>query len=392
MNIFRSITARFLLTFIPVFIIATGATLYLVANWYVDRQGDELSARIGSQIGKVSGKLDAKLVGENPAFVRKLLNTMMSDPAMTCIDIKSKVNGVDKSYSQPRNLGCEVLNPEKSLSVMLPQMKGYTLMVGFTEQELRTNKQEAYYLAGLVTLIALVFVTLLAVLSFRNSVASPIGRLLRSFKQLENGTYEQVEFHRNDEMGRLCNAFNDMTNELQRKETELQQALLEAQSGDKAKSEFLANMSHEIRTPMNGVMGMAELLASTDLNQKQQMFTGVIVKSAQSLLTIINDILDFSKLDAGQLELDPAPFNMSEAISDVVTLISAKAAEKDLELITRIDPVLQDNVIGDVGRIRQIVMNLLGNAVKFTDQGHVFVNVEPVGDVVNDLQKIRFSV
>lgn len=150
----------------------------------------------------------------------------------------------------------------------------------------------------------------------------------------------------------------------------------QAETADRAKSEFLANMSHEIRTPMNGVMGMAELLARTELDDKQKMFTNVIVKSGAALLTIINDILDFSKIDAGQLKLDPKPFCLAEAIEDVAALMLSGAAEKDLELIVRIDPDLPTMLVGDAGRLRQVVTNLIGNAVKFTDRGHVYVNVE----------------
>ena len=149
----------------------------------------------------------------------------------------------------------------------------------------------------------------------------------------------------------------------------------DARVADRAKSEFLANMSHEIRTPMNGVMGMAELLSKTDLNTKQRMFTDVIVKSGAALLTIINDILDFSKIDAGQLGLDPAPFKLADSIEDVATLVSSRLIENDVELFVRIDPRLPEMFVGDVGRIRQVVTNLLGNAVKFTENGHVLVEV-----------------
>ena len=149
-----------------------------------------------------------------------------------------------------------------------------------------------------------------------------------------------------------------------------------ASLADRAKSEFLANMSHEIRTPMNGVMGMAELLIKTKLDDKQKTFADIIVKSGNALLTIINDILDFSKIDAGQMELDPAPFSLTEAIEDVAALVSTKIQEKDLELVVHISPEMPTSLVGDVGRIRQIVTNLVGNAVKFTEAGHVLVEAK----------------
>ncbi|MGX8011592.1 response regulator [Mesorhizobium sp. ORM8.1] len=172
----------------------------------------------------------------------------------------------------------------------------------------------------------------------------------------------------------LIGSTTDIT-ELKQREAELSEARQRAVLADRAKSEFLANMSHEIRTPMNGVLGMAELLAKSELDPKQKTFTDIIVKSGNALLTIINDILDFSKIDAGQLVLDPAPFNLAEAIEDVATLVSTRAKEKDLELIVRVQPGLDGQFVGDVGRIRQIVTNLLGNAVKFTDEGHVLVDI-----------------
>ncbi len=176
------------------------------------------------------------------------------------------------------------------------------------------------------------------------------------------------------ENGGGVTTYTDVTQDRKR-QSELDDARCAAQAADRSKSEFLANMSHEIRTPMNGVMGMAELLCKTELDARQKVFADVIIKSGASLLTIINDILDFSKLDAEQMELDPSPFKLSDAIEDVATLVSSRVSEKDLELIVRVDPALPDMLVGDVGRIRQIVTNLMSNAVKFTEAGHVYVDV-----------------
>ncbi len=174
--------------------------------------------------------------------------------------------------------------------------------------------------------------------------------------------------------GRDVVVFSDITG-LKSREEELRRLVTRAETADKAKSEFLANMSHEIRTPMNGVLGMAELLAKSNLDTRQKTFIDIMVKSGNALLTIINDILDFSKIDAGQMVLRDVAFNPVEAIEDVATLLSAKAAEKDIELVVRGAANMPAAVMGDAGRFRQIVTNLVGNAVKFTDRGHVLIDL-----------------
>lgn len=179
------------------------------------------------------------------------------------------------------------------------------------------------------------------------------------------------------------------------KTQEANKALEKAQAADKAKSEFLATMSHEIRTPMNGVLGMAELLSKTELDTRQKTFADVIIKSGNALLTIINDILDFSKIEAAQLKLIDAPYNLIESIEDVGALMSSRAAEKNIELILGIDPKTPEMVMGDCGRLRQVLTNLIGNAVKFTEVGHVLVRTTcklREDDAGNEVARIKIEI
>ncbi len=178
---------------------------------------------------------------------------------------------------------------------------------------------------------------------------------------------------------------------------EAEKAKIEAEKANSAKSLFLANMSHEIRTPMNGVIGMADLLASTTLTPEQKEFNDTIRTSGEALLSIINNILDFSKIESGKMELDNHPFALSKCVEDVLDIFALKASQTGVDLIYVIDNNLPTQLIGDQTKIKQILINLVGNAIKFTEKGEVFLNVKsitpnPSTALASDEHLIEFSV
>ena len=186
-------------------------------------------------------------------------------------------------------------------------------------------------------------------------------------------------------------ANQELESKVEARTEKLKLALSEAKDATKAKSEFLATMSHEIRTPMNGVLGMCELLMETELKDEQYSYANVIHNSGKALLTVINDILDFSKIEAGKLELEMIPFELRTNIEEVADVLAPRAAEKGVSLVADIDCNLPKVVIGDGMRLRQILLNLGSNAIKFTSDGHVLFKVSLVMSQQNEA-KIKFEV
>ena len=208
-------------------------------------------------------------------------------------------------------------------------------------------------------------------------------------QQLSDGRWIRAHDHMTPDGGRVGLRV-DITREKEQQKA-LEDARLAAEAANRAKSAFLANMSHEIRTPMNGVVGMAELLCDTALGEEQRLFAETIRSSGEALLVIINDILDYSKIEAERLTLYPEPFDLERTIHEVAMLLQPRAHAKGIDLLIDYDMFLPTRFVADPARLRQVLTNLIGNAVKFTEAGHVLVRV--VGfDLVDDQQELHVTV
>lgn len=266
------------------------------------------------------------------------------------------------------------------------------VVVAMSNDTFSTRQQEILLKAGILSLLALVFTFMLA-RRLALSLAQPISAMGQALERIQAGDYSQPLPERdNDELTDLSRHINNLASALDRSGHEQQQAIAElvqareeSEQANRAKSDFLAMMSHELRTPMNGVLGMLQLLETTSLNDEQAEYTALATESTEHLLKVINDILDFSRIERGALELEAIPFNLMDLLQSSVQVFQHSASQRGLQLLLDGPPGLdQLEVCGDPTRMRQILVNLIGNALKFTEEGSIRVETrwQPLDDQV----------
>ncbi|MCW9047162.1 MAG: ATP-binding protein [Gammaproteobacteria bacterium] len=430
------------LALLPTLLIALTLATYFSFNRYTYIE-DALHIKGQLIADNLSPATEYGVFAGNLEILENLISNTLKESDITNITISNKYNEVlisrTRKISPPKTVLPIFINPEEftytakitgsdlnvsdydelfvdNTTTSVPSSTLGYVHVTLNNQSTQIQQIDSLIKGFLITFFGLLITVFLAI-SISRSVVKPIQRLTDAVKRIAQGELNtRIKIDSGGEIGSLEEGVNKMASEMQLiraellnqvnnttadlkktlEELEIQNieidlARNQALSASKIKSEFLANMSHEIRTPMNGVIGFTELLGKTKLTDEQDDFVNTIRSSASSLLTIINDILDFSKIESGKLNIENINFNLDDVMDEIISMFAPMAYQKDIELIYHPSSKLPENISGDPSRIRQILINLISNAVKFTQTGHVIIRVI-VETLPNKEKIIRFTV